>query len=185
MNKHYLPTTINIKDVDCEIYTDYRDILEIFEIFSDPDLLDSEKIIIALDFFYKTDDYKADMEKAVIEMMNFISQGSEETPNNTTHKPVYDWEQDFNIIVSPINKVMNTDIRGLEYLHWWTFLSAFMEIGECTFSTFVSIRDKLNKGTKLDKTEERIYKENRNRIIIKQKHDKVTQALMDEIMGRE
>ena len=60
-----------------------------------------------------------------------------------------------------------------------------MEISECTFNTIVGIRDKLNKGIKLDKTEERIYKENRSKIVIKQKHDKVTQALMDEILGRE
>lgn len=185
MNKHYLPTTINIAGIDCEIYSDYRDILEIFEIFNDPDLLESEKVIVALDFFYKTDDYKKDYETATVEMMNFITQCSDETPSNTSKKPLYDWEQDFNIIVAPINKAMNTDIRGLEYLHWWTFLSAFMEIGECTFNTFVGIRDKLNKGIKLDKTEERIYKENRLKIVIKQKHDKVTQALMDEILGRE
>lgn len=185
MNKHYLPTAINIGGVDCEIYSDYRDILEIFEIFEDPDLLDNEKIVVALDYFYKTDDYQQDIETAILEMMNFISQCSEESSGNVSKKPLYSWEQDFNIIVAPINKAMNTDIRGLEYLHWWTFLSAFMEIGECTFSTFVGIRDKLNKGTKLDKAEERIYKENRSRIVLKQKHDKVTQALMDEILGRE
>ena len=68
------------------------------------------------------------------------------------------------LYLHPINKIIGSDVRGLKYLHWCTFLSAFVKIGECTFSTFVAIRDKLNRGVKLDKSEERIYKENRDRI---------------------
>ena len=60
-----------------------------------------------------------------------------------------------------------------------------MEIGECTFATYVSIRDKLNHGKKLDKTETKIYKEHRNQIRLKKKYDDTTQALIDEIMGKE
>ena len=59
-----------------------------------------------------------------------------------------------------------------------------MEVGECTFSTFVRIRSKINKGIKLDKEEEKIFKENRNSITLKKKYDSTTQALMDEILGR-
>ena len=56
-----------------------------------------------------------------------------------------------------------------------------MEIGECTFSTYVAIRDKKNKGKKLDKWEQQIYKDNRDRIVLKKKVDKTTQAIMDEL----
>ena len=58
-----------------------------------------------------------------------------------------------------------------------------MEIGDCTLNTFMGIRDKLNKGKKLEKYEERIYKENRDKIILKKKYDKTTQSIIDEIMG--
>lgn len=184
MNKYRLPKSILIGDTECEINTDFRDILQIFEILNDPDLLDQEKIIIALDWFYVTDDYLQDLEFAVKEMFAFINAGE---PESTTRdlKPLYDWEQDFDIIVAPVNRILGTDVRGLDYLHWWTFLSAFMEIGECTFSTYVSIRDKLNKHKKLEKYEERIYKENRDKIVLKKKYDFTTQALIDEIMGKE
>lgn len=185
MDKRSLPKSITIGEVECPINSDYRDILQIFTIFNDPDLLDGEKIACALDYFYKTDDYKEDVETAVKEMMLFIQQGEEDTEPGPETKPLYDWDQDYNIIVSPINKNMGVDIRGLEYLHWWTFFSAFMEIGECTFSTFVGIRDKLNKGKRLDKTEEKIYKDNRDRIKLKNKYDAGTQALIDEIMGKD
>ena len=58
-----------------------------------------------------------------------------------------------------------------------------MEIGECTFSTYVGIRDKLNKGKKLEKYEEQILRDNRDKIILKKKYDATTQELMDEVMG--
>ena len=58
-----------------------------------------------------------------------------------------------------------------------------MEIGECTFNTFVSIRDKKNRGKRLDANEEKIYKENQSQIDIKKSVDETTQAYIDEIMG--
>ena len=185
MDKYSLPTATVLAGNVCEFRTDYRVILKIFEVFNDPDLLERERFIVALRFFYKTDDYLNDIEHAAQEMLDFIAGGKAEPDKSEQHKkPLYDWDQDFNIIIAPINKNMGTDVRGLDYLHWRTFLSAFMEIGECTFSTFVGIRDKLNKNIKLDKVEERILKENRDSIVIKQKYDSTTQALMDEIMGR-
>ena len=64
-------------------------------------------------------------------------------------------------------------------------MSAFMEIGECTFSTYVHIRKKLQRNIKLEKYEEKIYKEHRDEIILPKKYDKTTQELMDLIMGKE
>lgn len=184
MDKHRLPASCEIAGIECEFNSDYRDVLEIFKILNDPDLLIQEKCIIALEYFYKTDDYLKDIETAIKSMFEFISAGEEEqSSSNRNQKPLYDWEQDFSIIAAPINKILGQDIRGMEYLHWWTFLSAFMEIGECTFNTFVGIRDKLNRGKKLEKHEEKIYRDNKDRIVLKKKYDKTTQALMDEIMG--
>lgn len=185
MNKYTLPTSIEIEGVICEFNSDYRDILHIFEALNDPDLLDEEKIQVALYLFFKDDKYKTNIEIAIKEMFAFITNNTDEDKTNSANsKPLFDWEQDFNIIVAPINKVLGTDARGLEYLHWWTFLSAFMEIGECTFSTYVSIRDKLNKHKKLEKYEKKIYEEHKSEIVLKQKYDSTTQALMDEIMGK-
>lgn len=182
MDTKKLITSANIGGIECEFYTDFRDIIDIMNILDDPDLLEAERIEIALDYFYKTDDYKVDVFTATKTMFEFISQGEEENTNTST-KPLYDWDKDFNIIIAPINRIMGEDVRGKEYLHWWTFLSAFMEIGECTFSTYVSIRDKLNKGKKLEKYEERIYREHKNEISLKKKVDSTTQSIIDEIMG--
>ena len=184
MDTKRLVKSVEIDGVECEIFTDFRDILEIFQIMNDPDLLDGEKFILSLDYFYKTDDYKINQELAFKIMCEFLTMGNTEPYTKPNQKPLFDWEQDFNIIVAPVNKIIGEDVRGISYLHWWTFLSAFMEVGECTFSTFVRIRSKINKGIKLDKEEEKIFKENRNSITLKKKYDSTTQALMDEILGR-
>lgn len=184
MNTRQLPTSVEIDGVECEFYSDYRDIIDVMNILDDPDLLEGERIEVALDNFYKTDDYKNNIHDAIIYMYQFISQSDKiENKNGPEPKPLYDWDKDFNIIVAPVNKIIGKDVRGIEYLHWWTFLSAFMEIGECTFSTYVSIRDKLNRGKKLEKYEERIYRENKDDITLKKKVDSTTQAILDEIMG--
>ena len=39
-------------------------------------------------------------------------------------------------------------------------MGAYMEIGECTWSTFISIRKKKLHGEKLEKWEEKLYREN-------------------------
>lgn len=183
MNRYNLPTSIEIDGVDCPIYSDYRDILQIFEILNDPDLLDIEKAMIALDYFYKDDSYNINVELAIKYMYEFMNGGEAEEKTPKNEQPLFDWEQDFSIIVAPINRTLGYDARGVEYLHWWTFLSAFMEIGECTFSTYVNIRQKYNKGKKLEKYEEQILKEHRDKIILKKKYDSSTQDMINDILG--
>lgn len=181
-----LITTVDINGVECEINTDFRDIIEILQILDDPDLLEQERVGVALSYFYRDTAYLSDIPLAIKLMNQFItmSNGAEE-PSSSSAKSqrLYDWGQDYNIIIAPINTILGYDVRGKEYLHWWTFFSAFMEIGESTFHTYVAIRDKLNNARKLEKYEEKILKEHRNSIILKKRVDSETQSLMDEIMG--
>ena len=182
MDYKRLVKSININGSEFEINSDYRDIINIFSMFTDPDLLDEEKTYIAVKMFYCDCDKlkQSDYEEASKELFNFINMGND-YDSNANSKPLYDWEQDYSIIIAPINKVLGYDVRGVEYLHWWTFLSAFMEIGECSFSTYVGIRDKLNHGKKLEKYEEKILRENKSAVILKKRVDKSTQELLDSI----
>lgn len=188
MNKHTLPKSVEIDGVECEIDSDFRNILHIFEILNDPDLLPQESAFISLEWFYVNTDYKRNIHLALKNMFDFISGGddsSKKQSGGNDKEKLYDWEYDFNIIIAPINRVLGYDVRGVEYLHWWTFMSAFMEIGESTFSTYVSIRRKLSRGIKLEKYEEKIYREHTQEITLPKKYDKGTQELMDLIMGEE
>ena len=52
------------------------------------------------------------------------------------------------------------DVRTLPYLHWWSFLGAFGEIGDGLFSEIVHLRHKLGKGEKLSKSEKEFVRKN-------------------------
>ena len=81
-----------------------------------------------------------------------------------------DWEQYFPMIIAPINRVAGQDVRALPYMHWWTFIGYYMEIGDCTFSTILDIRRKLRKHKELEKWEREYYNENRELIDFKSAH---------------
>ena len=65
---------------------------------------------------------------------------------------------------------MGTEIRALEYLHWWTFIAAYNEIGDCTFSQVVNIRNKRAMGKPLDKGEREFYRKNRELVDFQKKY---------------
>ena len=64
------------------------------------------------------------------------------------------------MIVSAINNVAGKEVRAEEYIHWWTFVSYYMAIGESTLSTVVSIRHKMMTSEKLEKWETKYKREN-------------------------
>ena len=105
MDKYSLPTSTEINGITCEFNTDYRDILYIFKALNDPDLLDQEKVIVALDLFYKTDDYKVDQEKAVKEFIESF----EKDENNIEIKNRLNRLME-EILIKNIDKIHTTDM---------------------------------------------------------------------------
>lgn len=169
-----LPKSVNIGGEDFSIRYDYRVILDIFEAINDPDLNDEDRALAVLQMFYPDFDRIEDYDAAIRECLKFINGGKEEETGKKQPQLVC-WEQDFPYIVAPVNRVLGEEIRGVEYdieanaggLHWWTFLSAYYEIGDCLFAQIVRIREKKAKGKKLDKSEQEFYKKNRDIIDIK------------------
>ena len=139
-----LPTSVEIGGESYAVRSDYRAILDICAAMSDVELNTQEKAIVALSIFYP------DLEKIPSEGMRealerwFINCGGQ--PENRQQPKLVDWEQDFPYIIAPINRVLGQEIRSVPYLHWWTFISAYYEIGDCTFAQIVSIRDKRRVG---------------------------------------
>ena len=79
-----------------------------------------------------------------------------------------DWKLDSDLILSDVNKVACCEIRELPFVHWWTFLAWFHAIGPGQLSTVVGIRDKLARGIKLESWEQEYYRQNRDRIQMRQ-----------------
>ena len=169
------PTSLNIGGVDYEIRTDYRAVLDLLTALNDPDLTDTDPQITAymqsrviLEIMYPDcDNIPAEhIQEALDKVSEFIDMGI----SDDRKKPkTMDWEQDAPILIPAINRVLNCEIRAQKYIHWWTFLCAYMEIGESLFSNVIHIRQKKATGKKLEKWEQDFYKENKSLIDFKQK----------------
>lgn len=163
-----LPYALRVGGEEREIYPDFRNIILVCNAFNDPDLTQSEKVRIMLELIYVDDWWElGDIDEAVKQAMWFIDWGKEYTEKESGPR-IMDWEQDYNLIVSAVNNKVNVvDIRELPFMHWWTFLGYFSDRGECQFSSITDIRDKINKGKKLEKWEKEVLRENRDQIILK------------------
>ena len=165
-----LPTSLEVNGREFEIRTDYRDVMNIMAAMNDPNLEDKEKLYVTLFVLYKdfdelqSDDYKEAFEKALW----FLNNG-EESDGKANSAKLIDFEQDEKILIPAINRVAGFEVRAADYIHWWTFLGYYMEIGECTFSNVVNIRMKRAKNKKLEKWELEFYTNNKDMINIKEK----------------
>lgn len=193
-----LPEALTVGGEDYSIRTDYRNILQVFEAFQDPDLQPEEKWIVAIYLLFENfscdDDVleaaqdSFDLEEAMKQISWFISAGQPE--KQVLEQPTYNWTQDEQMIFSAVNKVAGRETRELEYLHWWTFLGYFNEVGEGTFSFIVGIRNKLNKGKKLEKHEKEFLSHNKELVLMKkpltkeeQEQEDAYKSLLDEVLG--
>ncbi len=144
------------------IHGDFRDILEIFSYFSDPDLPPYLSWQIALALFYEGEIPPEHTQEAITYLSWFLNGGNPE--QKSSGPKLIDWEQDRSMIAADVNKAAGQDIRALPFLHWWTFLSWFHSIGEGQLSTVVSVRSKLAKGKKLEGWELEYYREHKKTI---------------------
>ena len=110
-------------------------------------------------------------QEAINKVCEFIDMGIKDD-NSKKHIKTMDWEQDAPILIPAINKVLGTEIRTVEYMHWWTFMGAYMEIRESLFSTVIHIRQKKTKNQKMEKWEQEFYKENKHLIDFERKNQR-------------
>ena len=102
------------------------------------------------------------------------------SPTGAT-KNLVDWERDFTLMAAPVNRILGTECRSLPYLHWHSFLAAWMEIGpETLYGQILRIREKLKKGRKLEKAEREFLKKNRHLVILPSRYSCTEEALLAE-----
>lgn len=183
MANYDLPKTADFDGVAYEIRSDWRVAIDIIEAMNDVEIDDEERIHVVLSCFYP--EYKEIPLDSIQEAIDYVywfigGGGSDEGSTPTNLSKLMDWAQDLPIIISPINRVLGFEVRAVEYLHWWTFLSAYYEMGgDCLFAQVVAIRKKRLQGKKLDKQDQAFYQENRNIIDFKTKLSDEEEALFD------
>lgn len=174
-----LPTTLDIDGSEYEIRSDYRAILDILCALSDVELNQQEKGVAALEIFYpKAETIPPESyQKAIEQCFWFINCGDEQREDRPSPKLV-DWSQDFKYIVAPINRVSGQEVRAVEYMHWWTFVAAYYEIGDCTFAQIVKIRERKANGKSLDKSDAEWYRKNRQMVDFKTNYTEQDNTLL-------
>lgn len=165
-----LPTSVEVNGKEYSIRNkgDFRVILDCLIALDDAELSQTERVLSSVAIFYadikSTEDifiiFNSEdiLVSAVKAMYDFFNAG-EEIGLQSNIKLV-DWEQDEKLICSAINSVSKSEIRMSPYMHWWTFMSYYMSIGDSAFSTVISIRDKIAKGKKLESYEQQFRRDN-------------------------
>lgn len=184
MSAYDLPTSVVIGGVEYEIRSDYRAILDVMEVMGDAEITDEERADVTLSIFYPgyMDMPFEALQDAVKFMVWFVAGGEDGTGKKRKTR-LMDWSQDFKLIVAPINRVLGYEVRSVEYLHWWTFLSAYYEIGECLFAQVVGIRRKLADGAKLERHERKFYNENLDVVRLAKRETQEEIDIMEDWMG--
>jgi hypothetical protein len=174
-----LPTSVEVNGTEYTIQSDYRAVLDILTALSDGDLDEQDKAEAALTIFYP--EFSAmpasDYQEALNQCFRFIDHG-QGAKTQGKQPAVMSWEQDFDMIISPVNRIAGCEVRSLPYLHWWSFLSYYMEIGDCLFAQVVAIRDKKARGKPLDKQEREFYRRNREMVDLKTTYTEAEQNLL-------
>lgn len=182
-----LPKSVEIDGEQHAIRYDFRVILEIITMLEDAELDGAEKTEALMEMFYLNPDSIMDVNGAVTACFDFIDAGSKRQKKKSPR--LTDWEQDFEYIIAPVNRVLGFESRAVEYdpiqntggLHWWTFLSAYMEIGgDCLFAQIVSIRDKQAHKKKLEKHEREWLRRNGDLVRLKNRYTAADEELIKE-----
>lgn len=166
-----LPESVEVQRVTYPIRTDYRCILDILTDLSDPEEDGRGRAIALLIGLYPDfeDMPEEHYEDAIQAGLRFINGGGQKSPHKAPR--LVEWSKDFPLIVNPINRVLGKEVRAVEYMHWWTFLAAFYEIGgDCTFAQVARVRDHLARGKPLDKQDREWYRNNRHLVDFERKY---------------
>jgi hypothetical protein len=173
-----LPESLNVCGKELPINADFRNVLTIFEAFADNELTKQEKAYICLKRLYK-EQITADIAEDAVKKAYWFLDGGDMPKSAPNAVKIIDWEHDESMLMPAVSKTFGlVDIRSLPYLHWWTFLGAFGEIGEGLFSQVVHMRQKLAKGEKLDKAEKEFYRRNIELVKLRTAEE---QAEIDEV----
>lgn len=175
-----LPSSLEVRGKEYEIRTDYRAVLDVFKALSNPNMSEPQKAEAILTKIYANVSKLpyAGIGEAITKALWFINGGKESDGSGKKSPRLLDWEQDFDLIIAPINKSLGFDVRAVEHLHWWTFLSEFQEMGDCLFAQVVAIRSKLARHKPLSKAEREWYRQNRKIVDIRTEYTDAEKELI-------
>ena len=141
-----LPTALEVGGRSYAIRYDFRAVIDVINILNSTEYQETEKYFCALKVFYVDFDSipMRDYQEAQERCYEFISYGNADSSGPA----LMSWKQDLKYIIPPVSKTLGRDVRSFAYdpasntggLHWWTFLSAYMEMGDCLSVSYTHLR---------------------------------------------
>jgi hypothetical protein len=179
-----LPTKIKVNDNIYNINSDFRTIINIILAFEDKELTNNEQVYIMLKNLYKEEVRQEDTYEAMKKALKFIDGGIEpELENDIKPKRIYSFKKDGNYIFSGINQTHHINLSENENMHWWVFLSFFMDMStDCTFGELIYYRKRKNEN-KLTKEEKEQYKKIKKLVDLDEK-DKMSSQVRKEFLDK-
>ena len=181
MTGYTLQTSVCAGGVEYPIRTDFRAVLDVLCAMNDPELDGRAKTAVLVEIMFPNwqDIPIEHIEECCKQACDFIDCGNRD--DGKPHPKMIDWEQDADLIVPAINRVTGKEIRSVDYMHWWTFWGAYMEIGDCLLSNVLNIRDKKARHKKMEKHEQEFYRENKHLVDFKHKESEEEKAARENI----
>lgn len=185
-----LPTELEVGGERYPIDSDFRNVLNIFQAFSDNELTEEEKCTVCLYCLFEDAEKipREHLQEAIDKAYWFCDGG--DMPKSTPEKvKTFDWKHDEGILFPAVNKAAGFEVRTCENMHWWTFLGFFGEISEGLFTTVMHVRQKKTQGKHLEKWEREFFKKNRNLCELLTEDDKKAleedEAFLRELLKKE
>jgi hypothetical protein len=139
-----LPECIEIDGNVYQINADFRTCLKIIMAFEDNELTPQEKQIILINNLYR--ETPPDIVEALRQANIFLNGGDVQEENEETPFRLYSFTKDARFIYSAFRQTHGIDLTESD-LHWWQFLSLFMDLGaETTFTQLIGLRKRIKTG---------------------------------------
>lgn len=156
-----LPRAIRIDDTIYPINSDFRDCLQIILAFEDNDLAWVEKQAVLLNNLYveQPANTREAIKKGVKFLDGYLAGGKGSGGSSGSNYRLYSFSKDANFVFAAFQQTHGIDLQNTEYLHWWQFMTLFMDIGSDTFfSNLVGLRKRVKSG-KASKEEKQVARE--------------------------
>lgn len=178
-----LPKSLEIGGLGYSIETDFRTVLYVISRMTDPEYEPDERAAICLQVMIPEWESipPERYQEALDKLGEFIDAGFAPGSAKRNAPRTMDWDQDAPMIIPAVNRSLGREVRGLDYLHWWTFFGAYMEMGECLYTTVLGIRQKRAQGKPLEKYEREFYRKNKDLVDIKRRETEEERAHREEL----
>ncbi|MDY6867235.1 MAG: Gp15 family bacteriophage protein [Chloroflexota bacterium] len=142
------PESLTINGRTYSINGDFKTCLLIMLAFEDNELAVLEKQFIMLDNLFNEQIPEEDAEEAIEQAVWFLDCGqrSEDAEDGKPSPRVYSFSKDDRLIYAAFRQTHGIDLVTAD-LHWWQFMSLFMDLGsETVFCSLVGLRKRVKTG---------------------------------------